>query len=74
MRAAIVIALATSLAACKPGGAITCPTIRGYSAAFQAAAARELDTIDKTAPHLAQMISDYGVERDAIRECIKRRK
>lgn len=74
MRGGILIALVLLLAACKQGGAITCPTLRGYSPAFLAAAARELEGLDRNAPHVAQMLNDYGVERDAIRECLKRRK
>ena len=72
MRTLTLIALALVLAACKQGGAITCPTLRGYSPAFMAAAARELDGISQKAPHIAQMLNDYGVERDAIRECLRR--
>ncbi len=74
MRGAILLAMALSLAACKQGGAITCPTLRGYSPVFMAAAARELEDMDRIAPHVAQMLNDYGVERDAIRVCLKRQK
>lgn len=74
MRILAMIALALALAACKQGGAITCPTLKGYSASFMSAAARELEGLDRTAPHLAQMLNDYGVERDATRECLRRQK
>ena len=74
MRGILIIALALLLSACNEGGAITCPTLKGYSASFMSAAARELEGLDRTAPHLAQMLNDYGVERDAIRECIGRQK
>lgn len=74
MRGAILVALMLLLAACKQGGAITCPTLRGYSPAFMAAAARELEGLDRSAPHVAQMLNDYGVERDAIRVCLRRQK
>ena len=74
MRNAILLALVLMIAACKQGGAITCPTLKGYSPAFLAAATRELDGLDRIAPHVAQMLNDYGVERDAIRECLRRQK
>ena len=74
MRSGIFIILVLLLAACKQGAAITCPTFRGYSPAFMAAAARELEALDRSAPHVAQMLNDYGVERDAIRECLRRQK
>lgn len=74
MRSAILVALVLLLAACKQGGAITCPTLKGYSPAFLADSARELEGLDRNAPHVAQMLNDYGVERDSIRECLKRQK
>lgn len=74
MRRAILVALVLMLAACKQGGAITCPTLRGYSPAFMAAAARELEGLGRSVPHVAQMLNDYGVERDAIRKCLRRQK
>lgn len=74
MRSVILVAILVLLAACKQGGAITCPTLRGYSPAFIAAAARELEGLDRGAPHVEQMLNDYGVERDAIRECLKRQR
>ena len=74
MRSVMLVALVLLLAARKQGGAITCPTLRGYSPAFMAAAARELEALDRNTPHVVQMLNDYGVERDAIRECLKRQK
>lgn len=74
MRSLMFITLALLLAGCNQGGAITCPTLKGYSASFMQAAARELESLDRTAPHLAQMLNDYGVERDAVRECFMRQK
>lgn len=68
-----LIALAAVLAACKPGAVITCPPLKGYSAEFQAAAAAEYEAVEKIAPHLVQMVDDYGVSRRAIRACLKRR-
>jgi len=74
MRHILAIALLSLLlAGCKPGGAITCPTLRGYSPAFLAATAKEIGVIEQTAPHVVKMLNDYGVERDAIRTCIKLR-
>lgn len=72
MRGAIFVGMALALAGCKQGAAITCPTLRGYSHSFMIAAAREFEGLDRTAPHIAQMLNDYGVERDAIRECLRR--
>ncbi len=74
MRHAMLVVLVLLLAACKQGGAVTCPTLRGYSPAFMAAAAREIESLGRSTPHVAQMLSDYGVERDAIRECLRRQK
>ena len=74
MRGGIFVMLVLLLVACKQGGAITCPTLRGYSPAFMTAAARELEGLDRKEPHVAQMLNDYGVERDAIRERLRRQK
>ena len=74
MRGLLIFTLSLMLAACNQGGAITCPTFKGYSTLFVASAARELECLSHRAPHLAQMMDDYGVERDAIRECLKRQK
>ncbi|MDP9137453.1 MAG: hypothetical protein M3N38_04665 [Pseudomonadota bacterium] len=60
------------LGACKPGTAITCPPLIPYPADFQKRALIELDAI--AAPHLERMLNDYGVTRDAIRACIRRRR
>lgn len=76
MRKLLVIVAALPLlmaAKCERGAVVTCPPLKGYSAAFQAAAAAEYEMVEKTAPHLVQMIDDYGVSRSAIRACIKRR-
>lgn len=74
MRAAILFTTALLLTACEQGGAITCPTLRGYSPAFMAAAAHEFEGLVHNAPHVVQMLNDYGVERDAIRECLRRKR
>jgi hypothetical protein len=71
MRSVILVAILVLLAACKQGGAITCPTLKGYSTAFMAAAAREFEALVRKAPHVVQLLNDYGVERDAIRECLR---
>ncbi len=68
---AVLLALGAVLAACKPGAGVTCPPLIPYSKAFQRAAMAELDAIK--APHLEQMLNDYGVTRDAIRACLKAR-
>lgn len=47
----------------------SCPPVRAYSQEFLNAAADELDSIANRAPHIAQMIVDYGAERRALRTC-----
>ncbi len=74
MRTALLLCAALALASCKPGGGIACPTLKGYSPAFLAAAEREVAVIEQTAPHVVKMIGDYGVERSAIRACLKRKR
>jgi len=75
MRAVAILLTALALASCKPGGAgVTCPTIKGYSASFLAAAEKEVAMIERDAPHVVKMLNDYGVERDAIRVCLKRKR
>ncbi|MFZ5674268.1 MAG: hypothetical protein ACOZAM_15005 [Pseudomonadota bacterium] len=69
-----IMAVAVLVAACPKGAAITCPPLKQYSKAFQAAAAREYAAVEASAPHLVQMVDDYGVSRAAIRACLKRRK
>jgi hypothetical protein len=73
-RLALIFAALLAVTACKPGAVVTCPSLKQYSAAFQKEAAREYALVEKMAPHLMQMVDDYGVERSAIRACIKRRK
>lgn len=68
----LVAGLAVGLAKCD-GAAITCPTLREYSNEFLKAAAQEMKTIHSTAPHVATLVDDYGVDRDAIRKCIELR-
>ena len=69
-----VLLLGILLSACAGrGAAITCLTVRAYSPAFQAAAARELDSIRASAPNVAILVDDYGVDRDATRKCIEKR-
>lgn len=71
----IVAALPVLMAGtCDPKAAITCPPLKQYSKEFQAAAAREYAAIEAAAPHLVQMVDDYGVSRAAIRACLKKRK
>lgn len=75
MRNAIIIAMALALAGCAHGAAITCgPPLKQYSKEFQAKAADEYEAIEPSAPHITQMVDDYGLERTAIRACLKRRK
>lgn len=47
----------------------SCPPVKAYSQEFLDAAADELDSIASSAPHIAQMITDYGAERRALRTC-----
>lgn len=70
----LVAALPLLMAAkCERGAAITCPALKPYSREFQAAAEAEYAAVEKTAPHLVQMIDDYGVSRAVVRACLKRR-
>jgi hypothetical protein len=66
-----VLAALLLLSGCKKGDAIVCVPLVPYSADFQKAVDREIAQIE--APYLFQMLNDYGVTRDAIRKCIKRR-
>ncbi len=73
MRAA-VLCLALALAACKPGGAgVTCLTNVKYSASFLKEAEKEIEQIERVAPNVVKMINDYGITRDAVRVCLKRK-
>jgi len=47
----------------------SCPPVRQYSQDFLNAAADELTEIRDRAPHVAQMITDYGAERKALKAC-----
>lgn len=47
----------------------SCPPIVAYSPDFQHQAGDELAEIKGIAPHIAQMIVDYGAERKALRTC-----
>lgn len=72
--AIVVVAIGLALAACKPGASITCTPLKQYSADFMKAAAKEYAMVEVQAPHLVRLVDDYGIERDAIRACLKRRK
>lgn len=66
-RALLVLLL---LSACAPAPAVNaCPPVKPYSAEFQLVAAAELEAIKSTAPHVAEMITDYGAERAMLRAC-----
>lgn len=67
-------AIAVLVAGCPKSGGIACPPLKQYSKEFQAAAAREYEAVEASAPHLVQMVDDYGLSRAAIRACLKRRK
>ena len=65
--------LATSLAGCvtadgKPGR--VCPPLIPYSQAYLNETADELEEILDRYPHVARMVSDYGVTRKHIRACL----
>jgi hypothetical protein len=47
----------------------SCPPLVTYNHGFQAATAKELKAIAGEAPHVAQMITDYGAERRALATC-----
>jgi hypothetical protein len=67
-----VAVIAMGLVRCD-GAAITCPTLKKYSTEFMQAAGKELTQIQTSAPHVAILVDDYGVDRDAIRKCIELR-
>ena len=75
-KALMVLSLLPVLMAgqCSPGARVTCPSLKQYSPEFQAAAGAELQMILDKAPHVVEMINDFGVTRNAIRACIKARK
>ena len=67
MRALMALLL---LSACAPAPVVSaCPPVKPYSAEFQSQAAAELEAIKYTAPHVAEMITDYGTERAMLRAC-----
>jgi Tfp pilus assembly protein PilP len=70
-RAVIGLCLLLALAGCKQQQAIVCPSLVPYSSDFQKALDREIAALE--APYTFQMLNDYGVTRDAIRKCLKRR-
>lgn len=75
MRITIIEAFAFCLllAACASWGdkpdvsPVTLPPLVQYSPEFQKAAADELSTIQTKAPHVAQLVTDYGKLRCAIK-------
>lgn len=68
-----ILVAAVMLASCKPGAAITCPTLKQYSKAFLQETGKQLDLIEAMAPNIVIMVNDYGVTRDSIRKCINLR-
>lgn len=74
LKALLALPIVLAVSGCPKGGAITCPTFVGYSDAFLAATEKEIAKIENDAPHVVEMLNDYGVERDAIRECLRRQK
>ena len=67
-----LIALALMpLAACGTVHSEACGVLFSYSPDFQKQAATELDYLRGTgqAPHVVQLVQDYGTTRDTIRAC-----
>lgn len=69
----LVAGLAVGLAKCD-GVAITCPLLKKYDVQFMKEAGKELNAVQESSPHLAILMNDYSVTRDAIRKCIEKRK
>ena len=75
MRGLIILGACFSMAACYPLRVTPiisdCPALVNYSPEFQSAAAAELRALSKAnhAPHIRQMVTDYGAERKALEKC-----
>lgn len=67
MLPSVLTMAAFSLAACQTAGGGGCPPLVTYSHTFQKQAARELQGAKQSAPHVAQLVIDYGKLRDACR-------
>jgi hypothetical protein len=54
-----------------PAAVAVCPPVVTYTMEFQAAAGAEMAMLNQLglAPHVRQMIGDYGAERDRLRAC-----
>lgn len=67
----MAVILAMSLGGCATAPSerlkVVTPKLKAYSPQFQQATADELDHIQDTAPHVVEMINDYGQLRAAIR-------
>jgi hypothetical protein len=68
------LAMALALQGCPSGSGVTCPPLKQYTAEFQDKLAKETEAIIETSPHVVKALADYGLTRDAIRACIKKRK
>ncbi|TXH35323.1 MAG: hypothetical protein E6Q98_16150 [Rhodospirillaceae bacterium] len=75
MRAIILALACCSLSACYPLRVTPvisdCPALVDYPPEYQEAAADELRQLKQAnhAPHIRQMITDYGAERKALEKC-----
>lgn len=69
-----ILAIGILLAGCPEGAGITCPTPKNYSREFMAKVEAEMTMIEEKAPSVMVMLSDYGVERRAIRKCLELQK
>lgn len=47
-----------------------CPPLKEYSAEFRVGLSKEIDEIMHKYPYTMQVIGDYGLTRDDIRDCM----
>ncbi len=65
----LTVPLLMLLAGCQTVPSNSCGVLYTYSTDFQRQAAVELKEIQAGAPHVAQLMDDYGKTRDTIRAC-----
>jgi hypothetical protein len=49
-----------------------CPPLQNYSTAFKAELTKEFAEVVERYPHVAQVVRDYDITRDDIRDCLNR--
>jgi hypothetical protein len=70
---ATVALLPTLLVGCKTVvSSRVCPPLQNYSTAFKAELTKEFAEVVERYPHVAQVVRDYDITRDDIRDCLNR--